>query len=103
MIGKRGRDTHRPIHIGHQVFGRSGFCALDLALDLANGVEVLIDANAVGRPDFPFEPRDIVAERIEQAAPIAQCGATAAGAVALAEEAFEHDPRMGLGRKRRRR
>ena len=29
--------------------------------------------------------------------------ATAVGAFTLAEEAFEHDARMGLGRKRRRR
>src|SRR4030095_9559990 len=74
----------------------------DLALDLANAVEGLIETNAVGHPDLPFEPRDVVAERIEQSVSIAQCCATALGAFAFAEEALEHDARMRLGRKRRR-
>ena len=49
VVGKRRRDTHRPIQIGHGIVRRPRFGALDLALDLANAVEILIDANAVGR------------------------------------------------------
>jgi hypothetical protein len=103
VVGKRGRNTDRAIHIGRRIGCRCCLGALDLALDLANSVEVLIDTNAVGRSDFPFEPLDVAAERIEEAVPITQCRATAVGAFSLAEETFEHDAGMRLGRKRGRR
>ena len=103
MVGERRRDTHRPIQIGRRIRRRSGFGTLDLPLDLANGVQVLIDANTVGPADFPFEPRDVVVERVEQAGPTAQRRFPRGGRSAFAEEALEHDAWMRLGWKRRRR
>ena len=49
VIGERRRDAHRPIQIGHGIVRRPRFGALDLALDLADAVEIVIDAHAVGR------------------------------------------------------
>ena len=57
--------------IRRRILCRSRFGELDLTLDLANAVEILIEANAVSDSDLPFEPRDIVAERIEQTVSIA--------------------------------
>ena len=103
MIGERRGDAHRPVQIRHRIVRRPRFGALNLALDFANAVEVLIDANAVGHADSPLEARDVVAEGIEQAGPGSQRRAPGGGRSAFAEEALEHDARMRLRRKRRRR
>ena len=103
VVGERWRDTHRPVQIGHLIVRRPRFGTLDLALDLANAVEVLIDANAVGHPHSLLEPRDVVAERIEQAGPTVPRRAPGGARSAFAEEALEHDARMRLGGQRRRR
>src|SRR5437016_3356111 len=103
VVGERRRDTYRSLKVGHRIFGNPCLSVLDLALDLANAVEVLIDANTVGYPHSPLEPRDIVVERIEQAAPAAQRRAPSGGGPAFAEEALEHDAWMRLGGKGRRR
>ncbi len=60
-IGVRApaRPTHR------------GCCSasLDPPLDLADGVEVLGEPRAIGRPDASLEARHVLADRIEDAAP----------------------------------
>src|SRR5437660_1331439 len=103
VVGERRRDTNRPLQIGYGIFFRPRLGALDLALDLANAVEVLVDANAIGYSHAPLEPGDIAVERIEQAASAAQRSAPSGGGSAFAEEALEHNARMRLGGKRRRR
>src|SRR6266516_243133 len=103
VVGERRRDTNRPFQIGYGIFRRPRLGTLDLALDLATAVEVLIDANAIGYSHSPLEPRDIVVERIEQAAPAAQRRAPGGGGSAFAEEVLEHDARMRLRGKRCRR
>src|SRR2546422_3028704 len=103
VIGERHRYTNRSLQIGYGIFRRPRLGALDLALDLANAVEVLINATAIGYSHSPLEPRDIVVERIEQAAPALQRSAPSGGGSAFAEEALEHNARMRLRGKRRRR
>ena len=103
VIGERGGNAHRPIQIGHRVVRRRCLGTLDLPLDLANAVEILIDAHAIGHAHALLEPRDVFAERIEQAGATAQRRAARGRVAALAEQALEDDARMRLGRKRRRR
>ena len=74
---------------------------MDLTLDLPDAVEILVDADAVGRPDHPLEARDVFAERIEQAGPASQRRLTLGEGSAHTEEALEHDARMCFRRKGR--
>ena len=79
VVGERRRDTNRPFQIGYGIFRRPRLGTLDLALDLANAVQVMVDANAVGRPHLLLQTRDFVVERIEQAATaVRRCTAVAA-------------------------
>src|SRR6185295_18693617 len=99
-IGERGGDADRTVEIGHRAVQGSGLGTLDLPLDLANALEVLIDANAVGYPDAALESRDVFAEGVEQARTAAQCRLPRGGTAALAEEPLEDDARMRLGGER---
>ena len=103
VIGERGGNAHRPIQVGHRVIHRRGLGTLDLPLDLANAVEILIDANTIRDAHALLEPRDVSAERIEQAGAAAQRLAARGRVAALAEEALEDDARMRLGGERGRR
>ena len=58
---------------------------------------------AIGRAELAVEPRDVLAEPIEQAgASCATRRGAFGGAAAFAEQTFEDDARMRLGRQRRR-
>ena len=48
VIGECRGNTDRTVHIGRRVVQCPGLGTLDLPLDLANALEVLIDANAIG-------------------------------------------------------
>jgi hypothetical protein len=67
VIRERGGDSNRPIQVGQGVVHGRGLGALDLPLDLANAVEIVVDALTIRYADAPLEPCDISAERIEQA------------------------------------
>ena len=54
-------------------------------------------------PSVFLQPRDLLGHRIEQAGPLLQRRAAIRRAAAFAEQALEDDPRMRLGRQRRRR
>ena len=97
VIGECGGDADRPIEVGHRVVHRPGLGTLDLPLDLANAVEILIDANTIGHAHALLEPRDVFAERIEQARPAAQRRAARGRVASLAEQALEDDARMRFG------
>src|SRR5439155_25370134 len=84
VIGERGGNAHRPIEVGHRVLHRRGLGTLDLSLDLANAVEIVIDANTIGEAYAPLEPRDVSAERVEQACATAQGFAARRRVAALA-------------------
>ena len=103
VIGEQGGDAHRPIQVGHHVVDRRCLGMLDLPLDLANAVEILIDANTIRYAHALLQPRDISAERIEQARTTPQRRAARVRVAALAEEALEDDPRMRFGGERGRR
>src|SRR5262249_37715138 len=105
VVGKLRRDTYRSIEVA-----QLGICCrvlgtLDLTLDLTNTIEILIHAHAIGNSHALLEPRDVHAERVQQASAIAQPRAARGSIAAFAEQAFEDDARMRLGRKwsRRRR
>src|SRR5258705_10770062 len=96
VIGKGRRDPYRPIQVGRPIF-RYGFLgALDLTLNLTYAIKVLIQAHPIGRAHPPLELRDVTVERIKQAGTIVQCRTAPGSIAALAEQALEHNPRMGL-------
>ena len=74
---------------------------LNPALDLAHRVQVLVHPGAVAGAQLALQPRDVVAHPVEQARAASQGGAPLGRGAALAEQALEHHPRMGLGRQRR--
>src|SRR5438128_10318167 len=47
VVGERRGDPYRPIEVGHLVVQCRSLATLDLTLDLANAVEVLIQAHAI--------------------------------------------------------
>src|SRR5262245_7939935 len=103
VVGERYKDAHRAIHVGRLVVHRHTLGTLDLTLDLTNTVDILIHPRTIRNADPLFELCDIHTERIQQTSAAVQ-RRTAFGRIAtLAEQAFEHDPWMRLGRKRRRR
>ena len=81
----------------------AGFCTLNLALDLPDAVEILVDAGAVGGPHHSSEARDVVVEPVEQAGPALERRAAFGEGSAFAEETLEDKTRMRFGRQRRRR
>src|SRR5262249_18315060 len=103
VIGKLGRNTHRPFEVGSwRIRGRT-LRTLDLPLDIADTLEIVIQASAIGSAHTLLESCDVHAERIQQASAIAQSGTASGGVAALAEQTLEDDARMRLGRKGRRR
>jgi hypothetical protein len=100
VIRERGGHSHRPIQVRQRVIRRRGLGTLDLPLDLANAVEIMIDSNTIGDAHTLLEPRDVSAERIEQAGAAPQCLAARGRVAALAEKALEDDARVRLGRER---
>jgi len=103
VVGERRRNAYRAIEIGSLVLRHRLLATLNLTLDLTHTVEILIQAHAIGNADALLHPGDILGERIKQACPMAERGASCVRIAALAEQALEDDSRMGLGRKRGRR
>src|SRR5262245_12120642 len=102
VVGKLRGDSYRPIDIAQLWIQRRTLRTLDLALDFTNAVEILIHAHAIGNAHALLQPCNVHAEGIQEASPIAQSLAARGGITALAEQAFEDDARMCLGRKRSR-
>ena len=69
-------------------------------LDLANGLQILGELRAVGRPQGPLEAGDFVHHRVEQAASAPYPCAPLGRRAPLAEQAFEDHARMRLHRIR---
>ena len=103
VVAERLRHPHRAVQIGQKIVRGRGFGTLNLALDLPDAVEILVDPGAVGGPHRSLQTYDIVVERIEQAGPALERRAALGEASALAEEALEHEARMRFGGQRRRR
>ena len=75
----------------------------DAALEGADGVEVLIEPGPVALPDGALEVREVVGDRVEDAAVAPHLGDALLGRAPVAEEPLEHHPRVVLHRQRRRR
>ena len=103
VVGERVGHAHRAVEVGEQVVAGRRLRPLNLPLHLADAVEILLDPGPVGRPDRALEPRDVLAERVEEAGPALERGLALLGGAALAEEPLEHDAGMGLGGQRGRR
>src|SRR5262245_59064951 len=100
VVGKLRGDTYGSIEVA-----QFGICcrvlgAFDLAFDLTNTIEILINAHAIGNAHALFEPCNIDAERVQQTSSIVQPRSARGGIAALAEQALEDDAGMRLGRKR---
>src|SRR5688572_3368951 len=85
MVGERRGNPHWPVEIRRQVARDRLFSALDLTLDRASAVEILIQACAIGNAHPLLEPRDVGNEDIEQAGALTQRRAARGWSAALAE------------------
>src|SRR5262245_26866824 len=103
VVAKLRRNTYRSIEVAQLGIRCRVRGAFDLPFDLTNTIEILINTHAIGNAHALLEPRDVDAERVQQASSIVQSRATRGGIAALAEQALEDDARMRLGRKRSRR
>ena len=103
VVGVGGRHAHGPVEVRQGIVPRVGLGLLDAALDLAHGLEILADPGAIGRAEPVLQAGDLLGDRVEEAGALPQAGAAVRGVAALAEQPLEDDPRMGLGRQRRRR
>ena len=59
VVGEGRGDPYRPIHIGRRVIGDRLLGTLDLALDLANAVKILVQTHAIRTAQASLELRDI--------------------------------------------
>src|SRR4030095_935437 len=97
VISKLRGDSYRPIDVGHFGIRGRALGALNLALHLTNTIEILIHAHAIRNAHTLLEPRNVQAERIQQAASTAQSRAPRGSIAALAEQALENNARMRFG------
>src|SRR4029453_14737896 len=72
VIGELRGDSYRPIDVGRLGIQGRALGTLDLTLHLTNTIEVLIHAHAIGNAEALLEPRNVHAERIQQASSTAQ-------------------------------
>ena len=72
--------------------------ALDLTFHFSHAIEILIDTPAIGRSHSALQARDVLAKRVEQADAAAPVRLPIFRGAALAEQAFEDDARVCLGR-----
>ena len=93
-------EPYGSIQVGHRVVHCTGLGTLNLPLYLADAFEILINTCSVGNAYAPLQPRDIGAERIEEAGPATQRRAPLRRVPALSEEALEHDAWMRFGWQR---
>src|SRR5882724_9134748 len=89
VVGKRRGNAYRPIEVGRLVVPYRLLRTLDLTLDLANTVEILIQACTIRNAHALLKPREVLSERIKQACPIAQRRLARGRISALAEQALE--------------
>ena len=86
------------LHLGALLLG-----LLDAALDIADGIEVLGELAAVALADLGFQAVDAARDVVENAALLFEHGGAGRGigALAIAEEALEHDARIDFDGQRR--
>src|SRR5215510_3762919 len=66
VVGELRGDSYRPIEVTQLGIHYRLLRALDLTLNLANAVEILIHAHPIGNANALLQPRDIHAEGIKQ-------------------------------------
>src|SRR5262249_29406446 len=103
VISELRGDSYRPIDVGHLGIHCRALGTLDLTLHLANTIEILIHAHAIGNAEALLESRNVHAEGIQQASSTAQRRAPRGSIAALAEQTLENDARMRFGRQWSRR
>src|SRR5215510_7298994 len=72
VVGELRGDAYRPIEVTQLGIQCRALGTLDLTLDRANAIEILIHAHAIGNTYPLLEPRDVHAERVQQASSIVQ-------------------------------
>ena len=85
MIGICGRHAERAIEFGQARFAGLRLRFLNPALHLADGVEILVDARAVGRADLAPQIRDILRDPVEDTRVLLHFGAAVRRIAAIAE------------------
>ena len=73
----------------------------DAPLDLADVVEVVVEAREVARAQAPLQPTRVREHGVQDAAILALARRALLGRAAVAEQALEHDLRVALHRQRR--
>ena len=78
---------------------------LDPALDVAHGLQVLAELQAIARSEVAPQRGHLVGHRVQEAAILldARQPRGGIGAARVSQQALEHRPRVGLHRQRRRR
>ena len=92
----------RPVRKRERRLARLRLGALDAPLDLAYGVDVLVDADPVARPERADQPRHVVGDRVEDAPVAPHRRAPLVDGPAVAEQPLEHRAGVVLHRERRR-
>jgi hypothetical protein len=102
VVRVRGRHSDRPVQVRQRVVLDVALRLLDAPLDVPHTVQVLAHLGPVRRPQLPLQPANVVFDEVQEAGPAAQGRLPVRLVAPLAEEHFEHQPRMRLGRERRR-
>src|SRR5690606_4456874 len=93
-------DAARASEVRYPGIDADALDGLDTALDLAQRREVIVDLPAIGRAERACEAREILADRVEDAAVLMRERHALLGGAAVAEQALEDEPRIILGRQR---
>ena len=91
----------RAIDSRYRRLGVLTFRALDAPLDLPDRVEILIDLRPIAGAELPLQAGHVGHDPVEDAGVLLQLRAPPLRGSAVAEQALEDHPRIGLGRQRR--
>ena len=100
MISIGSRDADGPIEVRQLMVGGVCLSMLDTALHFTHRVQVLIDLVTIAGSEFTLKTSNVLVERIQEARTLPHRRSSLRRRPAFAEERFENNSRMGLGRKR---
>jgi hypothetical protein len=103
VVRVRSGHANRAVEVRQRVLANIPLGPLDAPLYVAHGFEIMVHFGAIRRPEFPAQAGHVVFDEVQQAGPAAERGLPVGLAAPFAEQHLEHQPRVRLGRQRRRR
>ena len=91
MIAEGSRNPHWTLEVGLKILRARRLGKLNLPLDLADAVQILLDANPITCPHHTLQTPDVFVKRIQQAGPAPEPGLAFGEAAAIAEETLEDE------------